>query len=452
MNTDYQQARLTRDPRFDGTFFTAVKTTNIFCRSICPATPPLEKNVEYFQLAQQAMFAGYRPCLRCRPDSAPHSYAWQGVNTTVQRAMRLLRQYKELSIEEIATKLGITARYFRQLFQQHLGLSPKQYQLFNKVLFAKQLLHQSNLPVEQIAQASGFASARRLQHNFKKVTGLTPQQIKKGKSKQGQLITLRLAFRPPFNWQHMQTFLALRAIQGVETVNENCYSRTFFIGTDKCWFRVSTIQNKHYLKVEINLPNIEKLTSVLSNIERVFDLNADTSTIQTQLLRSGVPEDKIVTGLRIPGVWDTFEAGCRAILGQQISVKAAITLLSLLTKELGETEAEKSYFPTAEALVNSDLAFLKIPASRKQTLLLFAQHNLNDSDSSNSADSIDDWLNIKGIGPWTVAYAKMRAQSCPDIWLNTDLIIKKQLAKINIDADLARPWRSYLTFQLWSMA
>jgi methylphosphotriester-DNA--protein-cysteine methyltransferase len=168
MNADYQQARVTRDPRFDGTFFVAVKTTNIFCRSICPANTALEKNVEYFHLAQQAMSAGYRPCLRCRPDSAPHSFAWQGVHTTVQRGIRLLSQYKELSITEIATKLGITDRYFRQLFQQHLGLSPKQYQLFDKVLFAKQLLHQSNLTIEHIAHASGFTSARRLQHNLKK--------------------------------------------------------------------------------------------------------------------------------------------------------------------------------------------------------------------------------------------------------------------------------------------
>jgi AraC family transcriptional regulator of adaptative response / DNA-3-methyladenine glycosylase II len=447
MNTDYQQARMTRDPRFDGTFFIAVKTTHIFCRSICPANAPLEKNVEYFQLAQQAMLAGYRPCLRCRPDSAPHSYAWQGVNTTVQRAMCLLRQYRELSIEEIATKLGISARYFRQLFQQHLGLSPKQYQLFDKVLFAKQLLHQSSLPIEHIAHASGFASARRLQHNFKKVTGLTPQQIKQSKIKQGELISLRLAFRPPFNWQHMQSFLALRAIQGVESVTENCYSRTFVIGKDKGWFRVSSVQDKHYLKVEINLPNIEKLAAVLSNIERVFDLNADTKTIQAQLLRCGVPEDKQVSGLRIPGVWDTFEAGCRAILGQQISVKAAIILLTQLTKELGETEDAKRYFPTAEVIARSDLSFLKIPNSRKQTLRLFAQHNINYSDSA-----VDDWLDIKGIGPWTVAYAKMRGQSSPDIWLNTDLIIKKQLEKLKINAELARPWRSYLTFQLWSMA
>jgi AraC family transcriptional regulator of adaptative response / DNA-3-methyladenine glycosylase II len=447
MNADYQQARLTRDPRFDGTFFIAVKTTNIFCRSICPANAPLEKNVEYFQLAQQAMFAGYRPCLRCRPDSAPHSYAWQGVNTTVQRAMRLLRQHRELNIEEIAVKLGITARYFRQLFQQHLGLSPKQYQLFDKVLFAKQLLHQSSLPIEHIAHASGFSSARRLQHNFKKVTGLTPQQIKQGKNKQQQIINLKLAFRPPFNWPHMRSFLMLRAIPGVESVTENCYSRTFVIGTDKGWFRVSAVQDKHYLQVEICLPNIEKLTTVLSNIERIFDLNADTKTIHSQLLRCGVPADKMLTGLRLPGVWDTFEAGCRAILGQQISVKAAISLLSLLTKELGETQGDKCYFPTAKAITNSDLGFLKIPNSRKQTLLLFAQHMLNCADAS-----IDDWLKIKGIGPWTVAYAKMRGLSSPDIWLSTDLIIKKQLAKTTIDAELARPWRSYLTFQLWSMS
>lgn len=460
-NKEFQQARLTRDPRFDGTFFIAVKTSHIFCRSICPAKAPLEKNVEYFRLAPQAMLAGYRPCLRCRPDSAPHSYAWQGVNTTVQRAMRLLREYRELNIEEIADKLGITTRYFRQLFQQHLGISPKQYQLFDKVLFAKQLLHQTSLPIEHIAHASGFASARRLQHNLKKVTGLTPKQIKQGKvkSKQDQFISLKLAFRPPFNWQHMQTFLTLRTIQGVETVTENSYSRTFVMGKHKGWFRVSALQDKHYLKVEISLLNIEKLTTVLSNIERVFDLNADTKTIQTQLLRCGVPEEKLVTGLRIPGVWDTFEAGCRAILGQQISVKAAISLLTLLTKELGETEAEgkegvgKYYFPTPKAMQNSDLAFLKIPNSRKQTLRLFAQHNLNLLDASHSTDpSIDDWLKIKGIGPWTVAYAKMRGQSCPDIWLNTDLMVKKQLEKINIDAELARPWRSYLTLQMWSMA
>lgn len=447
MKTHYQQARLTRDPRFDGTFFVAVKTTHIFCRSICPAKAPLEKNVEYFELAQQAMHAGYRPCLRCRPESAAHSNPWNGVNTTVQRAMSLVRQYRELNIEQIATKLGITSRYFRQLFQHHIGLSPKQYQLFDKMLFAKELLHQSNLSIEHIAHASGFASARRLQHNLKKVTGLTPQQIKQDKNKDEQIIRLKLAYRPPFNWPHILSFLALRAIQGVEIATENCYSRTFINGNNKGWFRISASQNNHYLKLELSLPTIENLTTVLRNIERIFDLNADTNIIHAQLLKSGLSEEKMLTGLRLPGVWDTFEAGCRAILGQQISVKAAISLLSLITKKLGETEGDRYYFPSAKAIASSDLAFLKIPNSRKQTLLLFAQHIVNAPDAS-----IDDWLTIKGIGPWTVAYAKMRGRSCPDIWLSTDLIIKKQLAKMEIDADLARPWRSYLTFQLWSMA
>lgn len=447
MNPDYQQARLTRDPRFDGTFFIAVKTTNIFCRPICPANTPLEKNVEYFELAQQAMHAGYRPCLRCRPDSAPNSFAWGGVNTTVNRAMRLLRQNRELNVQEVAKKLGITTRYFRQLFQQHLGLSPKQYQLFDKVLFAKQLLHQNCLSIEHVAHASGFSSARRLQQNFKNVTGFTPQQIKQGKHQQDQLINLKLAFRPPFNSAHMLTFLRIRAIQGIERVTENEYSRTFMIGADKGWFRVSVDEVKHCLMIQIRLSKVEKLNSVLSNIERMFDLNADTETIQKQLLNCGVPETSLLTGLRIPGVWDMFEAGCRAILGQQISVKAAITLLSQLTHELGEKEQEFYYFPTAAAIATSDLAFLKIPSSRRQTLQSFAQYRLDNPDAS-----VDHWLEIKGIGPWTVAYGQMRGQSNPDIWLNTDLIIKKQLAEMNIEPDLARPWRSYLTLQLWSMS
>jgi AraC family transcriptional regulator of adaptative response / DNA-3-methyladenine glycosylase II len=447
MSISYQQARLTRDPRFDGRFFTAVKTTKIFCRSICPANAPLEKNVEYFQFAQQAMGSGYRPCLRCRPDSAPHSFAWQGVDTTVQRAMRLLKENKDKNIEDIAVKLGISSRYFRQLFKQKLGISPKQYQLFDKVLLAKQLLHQSHLPIEQVAQASGFASARRLQHNFKQVTGLTPQQIRQGKPTESQLISLKLAYRAPFNWQHMHAFLALRAIESVEDTSSNCYARTFILDEHKGWFRISPVPKQDCMKVEISLENIGLLSKVLSNIERVFDLNADIERIHGCLLATGIAKEDLTLGMRLPGVWDTFEAGCRAILGQQISVKAAINLLTQLTKELGERHQGKQYFPTAKAIANSPLEYLKIPQSRKQTLVLFAEYMLQNSDAD-----IEQWLKIKGIGPWTVAYAKMRGQSDPDIWLDTDLIIKKHIKQHRVNAEQAKPWRSYLTFQLWSLA
>lgn len=447
MNKHFQQARQTRDPRFDGTFFIAVKTTKIFCRSICPANLPLEKNVEYYQFAQQAMGAGYRPCLRCRPDSAPHSFAWQGVDTTVGRALRLLNENRAKNIGHIATKLGISDRYFRQLFQQKLGLSPKQYQLFDKVLFAKKLLHQSNLNIEHIAQASGFASARRLQQNFKNVTGLTPQQVRQGKIKQDQLICLNLAYRPPFNWQHLHRFLAARAIVGMEDTVNNCYARTIIIDGQQAWFKVSPVPDQNALKLELTLTDITYLPRILNNIERIFDLNADIQHIQDQLQLSGLGKDQLLPGLHLPGVWDTFEAGCRAILGQQISVKAAINLLTLLTHKLGEQKEGKYYFPSAKSICESDLGFLKIPLSRKQTLRAFAEYMQN-----SAHEDLDKWLTIKGIGPWTVAYAKMRGLSSPDIWLNTDLVIKKQLTKCALDSDLARPWRSYLTFQLWSMA
>lgn len=447
MSNQFQQARQTRDPRFDGSFFIAVKTTKIFCRSICPANMPLEKNVEYYEFAQQAMGAGYRPCLRCRPDSAPHSFAWQGVDTTIGRAMRLITENRQQNINHIASRLGISERYFRQLFQQKLGLSPKQYQLFDKVLFAKNLLHQSNLSIEDIAQASGFASARRLQQNVKNVTGLTPQQMRQGKMTQHQLLTLNMAFRPPFNWQHLHGFLAVRAIEGMEDVADNCYSRTFNIGEQQGWFKVSPVPNKDVLKLELDLNNIEDMAPALSNIERIFDLNADIQSIIGQLENSGLAKEHLLAGMRLPGVWNTFEAGCRAILGQQISVKAAINLLTLLTRELGEQKQGRFYFPQAKSIAESELSFLKIPQSRKQTLRAFAEYM-----QDNAAADLDEWLNIKGIGPWTVAYAKMRGLSCPDIWLNTDLVIKKQLAKYSVDSELARPWRSYLTFQLWSMA
>lgn len=443
----YQQARITRDPRFDGVFFIAVKTTHIFCRSICPANLPHEKNVEYFQHAQQAMSKGYRPCLRCRPDSAPQSYAWKGVETTVNRAMRLLREHNDLNIKDITLKLGISDRYLRQLFEKYLGLSPKQYQVFNKILFAKKLLHETAMNIENVAHASGFASSRRLQHNFKQITGLTPLQVRKNKVNHNQNLVLKLHFRPPFNWHYIQDFLLKRAISGLESVTADSYARTFIIDGHKGWFVANYKQGENYLTLEINLPKIEHLSILLSNIERIFDLNADILQIQKQLIKSGIPKDNLIDGIRLVGVWDTFEAGCRAILGQQISVKAAISLLSLLTQTLGVKIAERYYFPTPQAIANSSLEFLKIPNSRKQTLRDFCEYY-----STYPEHSPDKWINIKGIGPWTIAYAKMRGLSEPDIWLDTDLIIKKQLATNNIDPTQSSPWRSYLTFQLWSMA
>ncbi|MFT5314032.1 MAG: AraC family transcriptional regulator of adaptative response / DNA-3-methyladenine glycosylase II, partial [Paraglaciecola sp.] len=409
---------MTRDARFDGQFFVAVQTTRIFCRPICPARLPKEDNVEYFTFAQQAMHAGYRPCLRCRPDSAPKSCAWQGVNTTVERAVKLLRDNPDTPIQDIAIKLGISGRYFRLLFQDALGVSPKQYQLFEQLLFAKQLLHQSALSIEQVAQASGFASARRLQDNIKQHTGLSPRQIRKDRVSSSQTITVELGFRPPYDWQHIRDFLGMRAIPEMEQLTADSYARTFYIGQDKGWFCARFVPQKRHFAVQLELENIRHLKTILQNIRRIFDLDADITVIQDRLISSGVSHTALRRGLRLPGIWDTFEAGCRAILGQQISVSAAIKLVTQVVTELGEREGDRIYFPPPGKVAASDLLFLKMPASRRNTLrALAAFYPVAENHHP------DTWLTIKGIGPWTVAYAKMRGQSQADIWLDSDLVI-----------------------------
>jgi AraC family transcriptional regulator of adaptative response / DNA-3-methyladenine glycosylase II len=443
----YQQARLSRDPRFDGHFFVAVKTTKIFCRSICPANLPLEKNVEYFVLAQQAMQQGYRPCLRCRPDSAPKSYAWQGTATTVARASQLLHTHLDLSIREIAEKLGIGERYFRQLFRAHIGLSPKQFQLYAQILLAKQLLHHSNLSIEQLAQSCGFNSARRLQMQMKKLCNLSPSQVRQKKRPLEQDIRLTIAFRAPYDWPQVREFFALRAIAGIEQVSPNSYARFFCLENEQAWFEAEYDELHNRFKLHIKLNNITLLPKVIANIERMLDVNADVHAITQRLLLSGVPPECLNVGLRLPGVWNTFEAGCRAILGQQISVKAAINLLTLLSATLGEKQVDALYFPSPSVVAASDLSFLKMPLSRRNTLQAFAQWFVH-----HPQGDISEWLNIKGVGPWTVAYAQLRGISLPDVWLLSDLVIKNQLKKYPIRPELAQPWRSYLTLQLWTLA
>lgn len=447
LNT-YQQARLSRDARFDGTFFVAVKSTGIFCRPICPAPLPMEKNVTYYPLAQLAMQAGYRPCLRCRPDSAPESFAWKGVDTTVERGMRLLRQFPDLPLEEIAQKLGVSDRYFRALFKQKLGIGPKKFQMYEQLLFAKKLLHESSLSVEHVAQACGFSSSRRLQQNMKDNLGLTPKQVRSKTPFNREYLTLQLAYRTPFDWQHIRDFLQLRRIEGMEQVTDNSYARSFNIGDDCGWFRVTHNPKARGFEVQLKLENLALLKTVVGQIRRVLDLDLDPSVVESALLKSGVPASQIKQGIRIPGVWHPFEAGCRAILGQQISVKAAINLVTKLVHNLG-LQSEFGYmFPSPEAVANSDLSFLGMPQRRRESIIAFAHYcHANPLNSD-----LQHWLNIKGVGPWTVAYAQMRGQSNPDIWLDTDLVVKKQLQQFNIDAQLASPWRSYLTFQLWSMA
>ncbi len=444
-----RQARLARDARFDGCFFVAVKTTGIYCRCICPAIPPKEGNVIYFEHAVTASDAGFRPCLRCRPDSAPHSAAWIGSHAVLKRSLRLIDggYLQTHTLAELAEHISISDRYLRQLFIKQLGVSPKQYALHQQCLLAKQLLHQSQLPIKDVAIASGFNSVRRFNDCFSKTIKLTPSQIRKTEGTDSQGLQLKLHYRPPYDWPRMQAFLANRIIDGLEWSDKNHYGRTFIINGSHGQFTATHDSEQHAFVVDLQLEDLSQLQTVVHNVRRLLDLDVDILTISDVLRTHYNKELNIYDGLRLPGIWSLFEAGIRAILGQQVSVKAARSLVTQVVQNLGCSIGNQWFFPTPEALTMSDLSFIKIPNSRKQTLHNLANHFVN---RPQEACDPNTWLALKGIGLWTVDYAKMRGLSEPDIYLGGDLGIQKAMTNKILNPQAAKPWRSYLTFQLWN--
>jgi len=485
------QARLSRDARFDGQFFTGVLTTGIYCRSICPAPAPHEKNVRYFDSAIKAANAGLRPCLRCRPDSAPSSLVWLGTQTRLMRAITLIEQgflrgENPGSIVKLAEKLGISSRYLHKLFSQGLGTSPKRFALYQQLMFAKQLLHQTQLSMTDVAMAAGFNSIRRFNEIFKQELLLTPSDLRQKSRcstdvihphKDNQVstnikpITLTLAYRPPLNWSKMLAFYALRQVEHMEVIDDvsGRYGRTFSINGVKGLFYISANADKPQLDVSIYLVDandIKFLHNIVMHLRRMFDLDADMHVIQQALSPIIELGAKIESGVRIPAAGDVFEAACRAVLGQQVSVVQATKLLNLLVGSYGETLLidGKTWrlFPTAEVIATASLDELKMPGARKLALNALGQFVHQDADSTP-----EDWLAVKGIGPWTIAYANMRGLSDPDVFLSSDLVIKNRLhalyklsgnpidspkSYLAIAADIATqasPWGSYLTFQLW---
>ena len=460
MNLQYdtstlQRARRSRDARFDGLFFIGVKTTGIYCRPICPANSPLEKNVTYFGTALAAAQAGFRPCLRCRPDSAPLSSAWLGTQTSFQRALRLIDEgaLQQDSVAALAARLGMTDRYLRQLFSKNLGTSPKQYAVYQQCLFAKQLLHQSDMPIADVAFASGFNSVRRFNEAMQQQLALTPRDIRRiDPPARGQL-QLKLHYRPPFDWLHMQRFLQNRMIDSLEWMDGDAYCRTVELGSTRGFIQVERDPNAHCLRLSLQLDDPRGINPVTQRVRRLFDLDAPIGEIDQQLGQVLAGQLKYAKGIRIPGIWSEFEAGVRAILGQQVSVLQAMRLVTQLVHSLGteitlKEGVQRRLFPQPQQVADSDLEFLRMPAARKATLHGLAEYFLQHPDAENT----DNWAQIKGIGPWTRDYAAMRGSKDPDIWLANDAGIKNalKLTREAVDLDACRPWRSYLTLQLWN--
>ncbi|MBE8168324.1 MAG: DNA-3-methyladenine glycosylase 2 family protein [Shewanella sp.] len=480
---NYRQARLSRDPRFDGLFFIGVKTTGIYCRSICPAISPKEENIDYFHSAIEAAQSGLRPCLRCRPDSAPHSYAWKGTKTTLERAIKLIDNARQdnqtVEIEDLSDRLGISSRYLRKLFQDQFGTSPKQFMQYQQLLFAKTLLHQTQLNITDVALISGFHSIRNFNQIFKQKLLLTPSQFRKDsfetRCEKTKPLELYLSYRPPFDWEHMKAFLSFRAVEGMEWLpNNKAYAKTFNIDEMKGYFVAEHQGGKNRFKINVFLSkesNLSSLYKLVANIRRLLDLDVDMHQIDKGLAPLKQLGVEVIPGLRVVGTGSVFEGLCRAVLGQQVSVKQAVNLLTKLVHHYGEQDVVNGkmiyYFPEPQSLSNSDFDILKMPGARKLAL-----RNLAAFLHSKPNAEVEECLNVKGIGPWTVEYAKMRGLSDPNVFLATDLVVKKRLMAllerenssyppINSNAeysnlidslkDATSPWSSYVTFQLWNL-
>lgn len=463
-NEAFYRAHLARDPRFDGKFFVAVKTTMIYCRPTCPARKAKLKNLEFFIHTVQAEEAGYRPCLRCRPETAPGSPAWIGTSSTVQRAIRMMDCFalEGLSIKEIAEKLGVGERWLRELFKKQVGVSPQAVLTSRKLDIAKSLLDNSSLPITEIAFSSGFQSIRRFNDAFKKKFKNPPTAFRKNKlSSEGEL-HFQLCYRPPYPWDNVIHFLNNRAVDGVEKIYNKEYERLISYGDTRGWFKARLIQDNK-IEFTVKLNKNSNIMELISRLKNIFDLDADPMAIENDLskdkkLKMFLAQQK---GLRITGSWDGFELAVRAIVGQKISVKAARTILGRIVNVCGDKQTfdqsiQLSYFfPSPENILTADLSHTGLTSSKIQTLKLLAsavKANLLILDGTESYDETrQKLLSIKGIGEWTVEYIAMRALKNPDAFPASDLELQKKISCLKLNSKNWIPWRAYAAVLLWSI-
>jgi AraC family transcriptional regulator of adaptative response / DNA-3-methyladenine glycosylase II len=475
----WDRARLARDARFDGRFYIGVRTTGIYCRPICPANSPKRENIQYFPTAAAAGEAGYRPCLRCRPECAPGTPAWSGTSTTVRRGLRLIAggALDDGDIEQLADRLGVTSRHLRRLFTKHLGASPLAVAHTQRLHFAKRLVDDTRLPMSHVASAAGYGSVRRFNDAFRKTWGRTPRALRKDRddsppSDRAATLTLRMPCRLPYDWPAMLEFLAARATPGVEEVSGTQYRRTLAFGDEHGVIEVLPAREPGFLALSVRSVATRNLFDVMQRGREAFDLDAPVGDITAALRRDPVLRKLIRNnaGVRVPGSWDGFELTVRAILGQQISVKAATTMAGRIAQAYGAPlrlaagAADSQLtrvFPTAAELERAPFTDIGLVRSRAETIRRLAaavvQGDVTFDPTQDPQEFCKALCSIKGIGDWTAQYVAMRVLKYPDAFPASDLGLLKALerpsrltpAELQSRAEAWRPWRAYAAQLLW---
>ena len=460
-----------RDARFDGRFFTAVHTTGIYCRPICPARTPREENVTFYPSAAAAQAAGFRPCLRCRPECSPQGGAWRGTSATVERALALIEAgaLDEAPVDALAERLGVGERQLRRLFDAHLGASPVAVAQARRVHLAKQLIHETPLSMTEVALAAGFSSVRRFNEAFLAMFGRAPSALRRAGPQPRTPepgVRLTLAYRPPYDLEALLSFLAARAIPGVEVVSAGTYARTFELRGAIGHLEVTRAPQGNLLHAVIRTPRVTGIAPALARVRHLFDLDAEPQAIAAHLSSDPVlgPRVRARPGLRVPGAWDGFELGVRAILGQQITVRAATDLAGRLVRAFGAPlEAPLGplthLFPTPARLVDADVAALGMPRARAAAVRALAAAAVADPHLFDPHRAHARLVQLPGIGDWTAQYVAMRAARDADAFPASDVGLQRALQSaagrpsaraLLARAEAWRPWRAYAALHLWT--
>ena len=464
------KARLARDARFDGKFFIAVMSTGIYCRPTCRARTASERNVRYYPSAAAAAAAGFRPCLRCRPESSPGTPGWLGTPSTVSRALRLIAEsgLEDGGVDVLAERLGIGARHLRRLFVRHLGAPPKAVAETRRLHFAKKLIDETRLPMNQIALAAGFGCTRRFNAAIRATYQRTPTQIRRLAPRsldprQDQYV-FRLGFRPPYDWSGMLAFLAAHATPGVEAVSADAYRRAISLDGCEGTIAVSRDPSADALTVLIQFGEPRLLYVIVERIRAMFDLNADPAEI-ARWLRGDPLLSRIRAGVRVPGCWDGFEMAVTSILAQQAGVAGVRSLVGRIAAAFGRPFAMAAgltrLFPLPEVLAGADLRGLGIPAPQVAALAALARSvaagRLTLGAGAAAESVLASLCALPGVERATADWVAMRALREPDAFPSSDLVLLRAAqmhdsSQLSRRADRWRPWRAYAAASLWTSA